>query len=109
MLVDAQQITADHVTGTLRPDTANEIRKLQKLNALSPSSYGRVDTPTWRCRCATAAAWGSTSERVEREDLEPSVQQVLGISSPDSSSWRIRRARAAASAATATSSGRSER
>jgi hypothetical protein len=47
MLLDAQSITADHVTGRYDEYTAREVEKLQKLNALSPSSYGRVNTPTW--------------------------------------------------------------
>jgi hypothetical protein len=47
MLLDAQQITADHVTGRYDLYTADKIEDLQELNALSPSSYGRVNTPTW--------------------------------------------------------------
>lgn len=47
MMLDSQLITADHVTGHYDSYTAQQIKKFQKLNALSPHWYRKVNEATW--------------------------------------------------------------
>ena len=47
MLLDSQLITANHVTGHYDHYTATQIERFQKLNALSPHWYRKVNEATW--------------------------------------------------------------
>ena len=47
MLLDIGLITASHVTGHFDRETEKVIKKLQRLNALTPAKYGSVEKLTW--------------------------------------------------------------